>query len=50
MFKISLLLLLVEANFIRKKQSYKKDAFVAFSFSNFKIAIALLTDVKTLYI
>lgn len=40
----------VEADFISKKQKSKKDIFMAFSPSNFKIVLVLLAKVEILYV
>lgn len=44
-FNLSLILLPTEVNLIPKEKNYKKDVFVAFSPSSFKIIFALLTKV-----
>lgn len=40
----------MEVNLISKKQGCKKDAFVIFYFSDFKIVLVLSVNIKTLYI
>lgn len=47
---LSLILLLVEVDLILKKQGYKRDAFLAFSSSGFKMVFTLLTEIITFYV
>lgn len=49
-FKSSIILLLIEANFILEKQSFKKEAYVASGLIRFKIVFALSIEIESLYI
>lgn len=49
MFNLGFILLLAEIDLISEEQSYKRNAFVAFSSNNFEIIFALLTKVKTFH-
>lgn len=49
LFDKSLILLPIEVNAIPKEQSYKKDVFVALSFSNFKMVLVLLIKIITFH-